>query len=156
LQSYTTLPGSVVRDHRINEPGFNRWRGTTVLSWQRQAWSASLSAYYISDYADTAATTTQAVYESLGRPSYIKVLNDRGSTFYYYHVADSITYNAHIGYKFPAKASRLLAGTAVRLGVVNLTDKAPPLTSDFQGYTPSVYNHLLPGRTWTLHLTREF
>ncbi|MBL9198948.1 MAG: TonB-dependent receptor [Opitutaceae bacterium] len=156
LQSYTTLPGSVVRDHRIKEPGFNQWRGTTVLAWQRQAWSASFSAYYISDYADTAATTTRAVYESLGQPGYIKALNDRGSTFYYYHVADSITYNAHVGYKFPAKAPRLLAGTAVRLGVVNLTDKTPPLTSDFQGYTPSVYNHLLPGRTWTLHLTREF
>lgn len=154
--SYNTLPGSTVRDYRIGEPGFNKWRGTAVLSWQKKAWSASVSGYYISDYADTAATTTAAVYESLGRPSYIKVLNDRDTTFYYYHVADSLTGSATVGYKFGREANRLLARTAIRVGVVNFTDKKPPLTSDFQAYTPTVYNHLLVGRTWTLQLTREF
>ena len=64
--------------------------------------------------------------------------------------------NAFVGYRFSADAKRILAGTAIRFGVVNLTDKVPPLTSDFQAYTPTVYNHLLAGRTWTLQLTRDF
>jgi outer membrane receptor protein involved in Fe transport len=46
--------------------------------------------------------------------------------------------------------------TNVRLGVVNLLDRDPPLTSGALGYSPSVHGTMFPGRTWTLELSRRF
>ena len=42
------------------------------------------------------------------------------------------------------------------VGVVNLTDRQPPLASGAFGYNSGVHGSLLPGRTWSLELTRQF
>ncbi|MBP7482123.1 MAG: TonB-dependent receptor [Lacunisphaera sp.] len=46
--------------------GAAKWRSTTSVNWRRGAWSASLAAYHIGKTHDSGATTTKAVYESLG------------------------------------------------------------------------------------------
>lgn len=131
-----------------------KWRGTVALTWKRQAWSAGVSAYYIGDYTDSGATTTQATYESLGSPSYIAPVFTNGSYVYRYVVEDSVSYNAYVSYRFKSK-SKWIGDTSVRLGVVNVTDEIPPLSSDSRGYDPSVYNLMARGRSWSLQITRR-
>jgi hypothetical protein len=156
LRSYTTLPGTTVRTARLQLDGIVRWRGNASLSWRRQQWSAGLSGYYVGDYGDSGATTTATVYQNLGHPHYISAVTDGSGTRYFYRVAAAITCNAFVSYKFAPMENKLLANTEVRVGVNNLADKAPPLTSDTAGYNPSVYGDLLSGRTWSLEFTRSF
>jgi outer membrane receptor protein involved in Fe transport len=61
-----------------------------------------------------------------------------------------------VGYRFENRPSSWLGGTRVRLGVVNLTDKAPPISSGGFGYNPGVSQSLLAGRSWSLELTKSF
>ena len=64
--------------------------------------------------------------------------------------------NPSAGYRFGREAARWVRSTNVRLGVVNLLDRDPPLTSGALGYSPSVHGTMFPGRTWTLELSRRF
>ncbi|MBL9208193.1 MAG: TonB-dependent receptor [Opitutaceae bacterium] len=132
-----------------------KWRGTASVTWRRKEWGAGFSAYYTGDYSDSGATTTAATYESLGSPSYIAPVFTGGSAVYRYIVSDSISYNANISYRFPAKREGWLGGTTIRLGVINLFDKIPPLSSDSRGYDPSVYNQMARGRSWSLQITKR-
>ena len=137
--------------------GAARWRGTTNLSWSRGPVSAALGAYYIGETHDTGATVTAAQYEALGRPDYIAPFFN-GTTTVYRRVIDPVwSFNFTAGYTFRADAPPLLRGTKLRFGIVNLTDKEPPLTtSEGFGYDASVNQTLLPGRTWTVEITRAF
>ena len=67
---------------------------------------------------------------------------------------DSLTYNAYVSYRLPTK-NRFFRNTTLRLGVVNLLDESPPLSSDSRGYDPAVYNQLARGRTWSVQVTKE-
>jgi outer membrane receptor protein involved in Fe transport len=71
-------------------------------------------------------------------------------------VHDTATYNAFIGRRFGAESARVLRNSSVRVGVINLADRKPPLIPDAAGYSTSVYGSLLQGRTWTLEVTRQF
>ncbi len=132
-----------------------KWRGTTTLSWRRQQWSANLAAFYTGNYADAGATTTLSTFDSLGNPSYITPYFTNGAYSYRYVVSDSLSYNTSVSYRFRAK-NKWIGDTTVRVGVVNLLDKEPPLSSDSRGYDPSVYNLMARGRTYSLQLTRQF
>lgn len=132
-----------------------KWRGNINVTWRKGAWGAGVSAYYIGNYSDSGATTTQSIYESLGSPSYIQPLFNNGSYSYRYIVEDSISYNANISYRIRSK-QRWLDHTTLRLGVVNLTDETPPLSSDSRGYDPSIYNQMARGRSWSLQVTKKF
>jgi hypothetical protein len=132
-----------------------KWRGTTTVSWRKAQWTASLAAYYTGNYTDAGATTTQTVYDSLSHPRYIQPYFTGGATSYRYLVASTMSFNASVGYRFRAK-NRWIGDTTVRLGVVNLLDKEPPLSSDSRGYDPSVYNLMARGRAYSLQLTRQF
>ncbi|MBK8858135.1 MAG: TonB-dependent receptor [Opitutaceae bacterium] len=131
-----------------------KWRGTAALTWKRQAWGAGVSAYYIGDYTDSGATTTRTTYEALGSPGYIAPVYTNGGYVYRYVVEDSISYNAYVSYRFRSK-SKWIGDTSVRLGVVNVMDEVPPLSSDSRGYDPSVYNLMARGRSWSLQITRR-
>ncbi|AOS45986.1 Vitamin B12 transporter BtuB precursor [Lacunisphaera limnophila] len=137
--------------------GAAKWRSNTSVSWRRGAWSASLAAYHVGKTHDSGATTTQAIYDSLGQPTYIEPFETGGQTVYR-RVMDPVwSYNATFGFNFGADASPLLRGTKVRLGIINLTDKEPPLaSSEGFSYDASVHQTLLPGRTWTIEFTRMF
>lgn len=136
--------------------GAARWRSTTNLFWRRGAWNAGLGIYHVGKTHDTGATTSEAVYESLGRPSYIEPHFTGGRTLYRKVIDPVITYNLSVGYRFAPEAANWLRDTRVRLGVANLTDKAPPLSSANFGYDPGVNQSLLSGRSWSFELTRRF
>ncbi len=137
--------------------GAARWRGTTTVAWRRGVWSASLGAYYAGKTHDAGATTSAAVYESLGRPSYIEPFFTAGQTVYRRVIDPTFTCNVLVGYQFGEAASALLRRTQLRVGITNLNDLAPPLaSSEGFSYDASVNQGLLPGRTWTLEVTRRF
>jgi outer membrane receptor protein involved in Fe transport len=69
---------------------------------------------------------------------------------------DSVTFNAAFSYRFDAAASEWLRRMRVRLGVVNLADKAPPIATGQFTYSPSINQNMVTGRTWTLELTKSF
>jgi outer membrane receptor protein involved in Fe transport len=149
-KGYTTTPGTNVRDKTVNQ------NGNTSLTWRKGPWTTVVSGYYIGPFVDTGATTSASLYESLGRPSYISVVNDLGTLNYYYRVASSLSFNAFASYRFDRGAGRWLRNSSLRIGVTNFTDEAPPLTADPPGYQASVYNYLALGRTWTFEFTRRF
>jgi hypothetical protein len=137
--------------------GAARWRGTTTVAWRRGAWTASLGAYYVGETHDGGATTTAAVYESLGRPSYIAPFFTAGQTVYRRVIEPTLSFNLLGGYRFGDTAPALLRRTQIRIGIINLNDLEPPLaSSEGFSYDASVNQNLLPGRTWTVEFTRSF
>jgi iron complex outermembrane recepter protein len=132
-----------------------KWRGTTTLTWRNQAWTSGLSANYIGTYTDSGATTTAAIYESLGQPDYIAPVLTNGTTVYRYTVRDAISYNAYLSYNFRNHENPFLKRTVLRVGVINLFDTVPPLSSDSRGYDPSLYNQMARGRSWNVQLTKR-
>ncbi len=140
----------------LNVGGVARWRGTTNVAWRNGPWSGGLGAYYVGPTQDSGAPTTEALYESLGRPDYI-AKHFTGGRFVYRYITDStLTFNATVDYRFGADAPRWLRQTRLRLGVVNLTDVEPPVASGAFGYEPGVHQNLISGRTWTLDVTKAF
>jgi len=77
-----------------------------------------------------------------------------GSTVYRYRVNNSISYNTNISYRFTTK-NKWTNDTTVRIGVVNLLDAKPPLSSDGRGYDPSIYNLMARGQSWSIQLTKK-
>jgi outer membrane receptor protein involved in Fe transport len=149
------VPGSAPAFiERLNTDGTTRWRGTTGLNWRKGNWTAAFSAYYTGSYADT-ATVTAANYALLGSPNYISKQFDSGTYLYRYAVRDVVSFNASLGYRFKQEAPRLLRHSSIRLGVVNLTDQEPPLTSGATGFSAAVHGSLFQGRTWTIELTKQ-
>ncbi len=145
----------VVTD-RININGASRWHNASTIAWRMKNWSAGWSAYYTGSFGDTGATTTQALWDSLGHPTYITKQFTAGSYSYYYRIHDSLTYNATVAYHFGSSAPSWLHATSLRLGIINVFDKAPPLASGATGYSTGVYQNLLAGRTWTFEVTKQF
>jgi len=153
VQRPANLPA--IENDDMNTGGVARWRGTSGVAWRRGAWTGNLGAYYVGP-TQGGATTTQAIWESLGRPGYIARQFTGGQFVYRYVVASTVTYNAALGYRFGAEHAKWLRGTRVRLGVANLFDREPPLSTGAFGYDPGVSQTLLPGRTWSLELARPF
>ncbi len=148
--------GAVTLSDRLGVNGATRWRGSSSLAWEKQHWSASFGAYYIGAFGDSGTTTTAAIYESLGRPSYLVKGTDNSAVVYRYKVSDVISFNASVGYDFDKNRSYWLRNTKLKLGVINLTDREPPLASGNFGFNAAVHSSLFPGRTWTVELSRTF
>jgi hypothetical protein len=157
-QVLVAAPSNVaaISTDNVNVGGNSRWRGTTTIAWRSGNWAASLGAYFIGASQDTGATTTAAVWESLGRPGYLEKQFNAGTYTYRYVIHDSTTLNASFAYRFNANTSEWLRRTRVRLGVINFTDRAPPLASGQSAYSPAINQSMVPGRTWTLELTKAF
>lgn len=137
--------------------GVAKWRGASTASWHYDAWAAGVSGYYIGSFADTGATTTEAVYEELGRPDYIVKQFTGGNYVYRYKVDDVAYFNAFGSYTFGSDAGLLLSDSTIRVGVNNLTDAEPPLSSGNFGFGfNTMHTMLVPGRTWTLQITKQF
>ncbi|MDP3069212.1 MAG: TonB-dependent receptor [Opitutaceae bacterium] len=130
------------------------WRGSTTLSWRKKQWGAGVGLYYIASFTEVNATTTQAIWDGLGNPSYIKPIFNNGAYSYRYVVHDSKTYNLHLTYRVVAQ-NRWLNQTSVRLGVNNVFNAEPPLSADSRGYEPSLYNVMARGRTYSLQITKK-
>lgn len=155
LESYSqNTPTSPINDS-IKALNTAEWKGTTTLQWRKGPWNASLSATY-STPTRTGATTTLATYEALGRPDYIKVITNNGSTSYVEEGHDQFQLNAGLGYRFGADAHAWVRNTSFRLGVNNLLDEEPNLTADSTGYSGSTGSSLWVGRAYTLQVSRRF
>jgi iron complex outermembrane receptor protein len=139
-------------EHRLGLEGATRWRGSATLVWSKDdIWSAGVSAYYIGTYADETAVMSPASVATLGNASYVYRIDGVN----YFRIKSSITTNAFASYKL-TKDGSLFDQTTIRLGVVNLTNEAPPLSSDPAGYDPAVYQSMAEGRTWSVRLTKDF
>lgn len=136
--------------------GAAKWRSTTSVNWSKGPWSAGFAAYFVGSSATTAATTNKEVYELLGQPSYIRPIETEGRTIYPFVLSSVVTYNLNLGYDLGEDNPAWLRNTSIRLGVVNLFDKAPPVAPSNFGYDASVHGHLILGRTWTIELSRKF
>jgi iron complex outermembrane receptor protein len=130
------------------------WRGTTGLTWKHRQWGAGIAMYYIGHYSDAGATTTAAIYGSLGNPSYITPVFTSGAYSYRDTVHDSKSYNVFVTYKL-ATDNRFLRNTSLRLGVNNVLNAKPPLSSDSRGYDPAVYNGMARGLSWSVDLIKK-
>lgn len=135
----------------VGVDGLPKLRGNLNFIWSSGGWSAGFSAYYIGAYADTAATITDAVYNSLADKSYVKTVDG----IHYWKVDSSLTFNAFVSKSFDSDIP-WLDGVSARLGVRNLTDEAPPLSSAASGYDASVYNAIAAGRGWSLRVSKRF
>lgn len=136
--------------------GAAEWRSTSNVFWRKGPWNAGLGIYHVGETHDGGATTSQATYESLGRPGYIEPFYTQGRTIYRLVVDPFVTYNLSVGYQFEGAQYSLLRDAKLRLSVVNLTDEEPPLASENFGYDPSVSQSLLAGRSWNLEISRKF
>jgi outer membrane receptor protein involved in Fe transport len=158
IRSYQTrnVPGAApITQERLAVDGTTRWRGNATVTWRKGNWTANVGAYYIGRYTDSSGTTTAAVYNALGAPHYLSKTFDSGAYAYRYVVNDTLTYNATVGYRFKSE-SKFLKGVSLRGGIINITDKAPPLQSGAYGYSTSVYGQLVAGRTYTLEINKHF
>jgi outer membrane receptor protein involved in Fe transport len=154
VQRPANLPA--IENNDLNVNGASRWRGSSNVAWRRGAWTANLGAYYVGPSQDSGATTTAALYESLGRPAYIAKHYTAGAFAYRYLMGSTLTYNLSLGYRFENRARSWLRGTRVRVGLVNLTDVAPPIASGGFGYSPGVSQNLLAGRSWTFEFAKSY
>ncbi|MBI5767389.1 MAG: TonB-dependent receptor [Verrucomicrobia bacterium] len=130
------------------------WRASGNASWRQGAWGAGWFTSYFDSFVDTGAETTQAIYQALGGPDYIKVFNDNGALRYLLRVKPSLQHNAWISYRFERGASLWLRGTTVRLGINNAADTDPRLTSDQYGFRSGSANPR--GRQFTFDVSRAF
>jgi outer membrane receptor protein involved in Fe transport len=154
MRNFTDSLG-VITDN-MNSGGITRWRGTSTLSWRMGPWEADLGAYYIGKYQDGSATTTAAIYQSLGDPSWIEKQASGGTVTYRALIQDTLNYNVGMAYHFDHTAAIWVRDTTFRMGVVNLLDEKPPLASGNFGFDSNVYNQLAIGREFTFELTRHF
>ncbi len=134
-----------------------KWRGNAQLTWRRENWSAGLGMFYTGHFTLSGVTTSRAVYESLGSPSYIQPVFTNGSTVYRMVGRDSETYNAFVSYRLGKSDIRSwLRDTSLRVGVNNLFNAAPPLSDDNNTYEPALYNALAKGRMYSVTVTKKF
>lgn len=136
--------------------GAAKWRSTSNIFWRKGQWNAGLGIYHVGETHDSGATTTQAIYESLGAPGYIAPFFTQGRTVYRRVIDPFITYNLSGGYEFDGSQVAMLRDTRLRFSVINLTDKEPPLAANSFGYDPGVSQSMMSGRSWNIQITKRF
>ncbi len=134
-----------------------KWRGNAQLTWRRDRWSAGLGMFYTGSFTLAGVTTSPAVYESLGRPSYIRPVFTNGTTVYRMVHRDTQSYNVFLAYRLDrTDARRWLRDTSIRVGVNNVLGTEPPLSDDNNTYETALYNAMAKGRLYSLTVTRKF
>jgi iron complex outermembrane receptor protein len=108
----------------IGQNGRPEWRASGSLTWNKAAWRVGYSAQYMSSFE---------------QPQLLGISGDP------WVVEDRLTHNLYGQYRF-------IDGTAVRLGVRDLTDEGPALADG--GYRGSLHNPW--GRYWYVNISRSF
>lgn len=146
-------PGGLVESF-LFEDGSTKYRGNFSATWRRDALSLGWFTSYYGPWVDTTATTTLAIFEALGRPSYIKVYNDDGVIRYLWRVNPWISHNATAAYRFAGAGRSRLRGVTVRGGVNNVLDVDPPVVDNGNGYQPGTGS--VRGRQFYLEISKRF
>ncbi|MGH7955780.1 MAG: TonB-dependent receptor domain-containing protein, partial [Opitutaceae bacterium] len=146
-------------DSLLEENGRARWRGNASVMWRHGSWGAGWFAEYFGGSMDSSAALATgasgaAVYEQLGRPSYIKVFNDIGGVVRYrWRIDDVIQHNAYVQHRFDRQRN-LLGNITARFGVTNVFDEEPPLADESRGYQGGTVS--AKGRSYYLEVTKRF
>ena len=130
LDPYIWISGST--GDMIANLGRPEWKWSLSATWRKDAWTVGAFTQYISELNDTGLTNASGDY---------------------WTVDSSITANLYGEYEFATDAfGGALTGAAVRVGVRNITDEAPPLSAD--GYVGTVYQPY--GRYWYASFRKAF
>jgi len=138
----------------LDRNGRVKWRANMTATWRRDAWSAGWFTSYFGAFVDTSAATTEAVYNALGRPDYIRIFNDNGVTRYVLRVDPIFNHNAWISYRFNRDVHPWLQGVTVRGGINNVLDQEPHVSDEGLGYQGGTAN--VRGRQFTMELSKRF
>jgi outer membrane receptor protein involved in Fe transport len=113
-------PGIIVTaaGNQIGINGNPEWRGSASLTWRQQQWRAGMFVNYVGSVFDTGPAPVN------------------GQLF---EVDSWTTISLYGQYDF-RRRDDILGGTSLRLGVRNIEDKIPPLTSSNFGYFGSLAN----------------
>jgi outer membrane receptor protein involved in Fe transport len=139
----------------LEEDGRARWRANASINWRRDKWSAGWFTEYYGGSMDIGGATTEAVYEALGRPSYIRVFNDVGDVIRYrWWIEETIQHNAYVEHRFGGSKDNLLKDVTLRLGVTNVFDEEPSLADESRGYQGGTIS--AKGRSFYGVVTKRF
>jgi iron complex outermembrane recepter protein len=134
-----------------------KWRGNAQLNWKNKRWRAGVAMFYTGSFTLAGVNTSQAIYDALGQPSYIKPVFTNGSTIYRMVHPEVMSYNVFGSYELgDRKARRWLRETSLRVGVNNVFGKEPPLSDDNNTYETALYNTLAKGRIYSVTITKKF
>lgn len=125
----------------LYEDGRPKWRYNASLRWRKGSWSAGWFTSYFGKFVDTGAATTAAVYETLGRPDYIRPFNNSGSIRYLFEVEEYVQHNASATYRFGRNHPvKLLRNTDLKVGINNVFDTPPPISDSTLAYESGAAN----------------
>lgn len=144
-----------IETNELYADGAARWRSATTINIEHGGWDFGLGIHHVGKTHDAGATTTQAVFESLGRPSCIEPFETGGRTIHRLVIPPTTSFNLSLTHAF-GEAAGWLRGTRVRLGINNVTNEEPPLSSGAFGHDAAVSQMLLAGRTFSLEVARRF
>ena len=116
--------------NQIKVDGFPEFRGTANVSWRKDGWGAGVFVTYVGEVYDSA-------------PGLVN-----GQAF---PVKAWTTVNLYLQRAFK---EGMFDGSTVRVGVRNVADKDPPITSSNFGYSGALHN--ATGRYWYLNLSKRF
>ena len=122
--------------------------------WNKGAWNASVNTTYQSK-TYTGATMSQATFDTLGAPPYVKYIYNNGAGAIRELGDAQYQVNLGFGYRLGREARKWLRQTSVRLGVNNVLDDDPPRRADQNGYAGGLGTSLWVGRAYSLTITRE-
>lgn len=127
-----TLTGVTVASagNQIKMDGFPEFRGTASLTWRKDGWGAGAFANYVGEAYDTGPAQVNGQY---------------------FPISDWTTVSLYGQYAFQ---DGMFDGSTVRVGVRNVADKAPPVTSSNFGYSGAL--HSATGRYFYMNLSKRF
>ena len=132
----------------LGKDGRPKWKGNATLNWKIGSLSLGWFTSYFGSYADTSASTTEAIYQALGRPKQIAVINDSGIKRFYMRVEPTVLHNLNITYTLPDK------GTRITFGINNVFDSWPPVADEDEGFFVGTANPR--GRQFRLKFEHRF
>jgi len=111
--------------------GKPKWKWTGISTWSMGGLQVGLTARYTGNYYDT------FLVDSIG----------------YYEPGSATYWNGHVKYEF-GREGGWLSGTSIKLGVNNIEDRRPPVSTDTRGYLPLLYTGT--PRYWYMNISKEF
>ncbi len=126
IDPLTALPDS---SQLIAQNGRPEWKISTSLTWRKGPWRAGVSTQYVSEIEQP------SLLSATGKP---------------WVVDEQLVTNLYGQYEF--EDAGLASGTALRIGVRDLTNEGPPLADG--GYLGSI--HRPYGRSWYINVAKSF
>lgn len=140
LQRDEDLTDEGVVIDELGKDGRAKWVGNAGIGWQLGNWSADWLTTYYGSFSSTSASTTEAIYDALGQPDYINVVDDNGINRYYLRVKPAIQHSLQVSYNFGAPNEASEAPHSLTFTVHNLFDAEPPVADEDNGFVVGTAN----------------